>query len=201
MVSKEKKSNIFGFKDNGSVLVINLLNRTNLFTCRNTREEKRIIEDKEEFKFGQYHISITGRYLNMKDYLLYVFILRKWYLKNESALNYSDQVEINFSEIAQLLSIKDKYLANSPKKAYESVRKSLERLMGVLVAIHDSDLKETVFNHLLGDGTKLSQRSENLIVNIPSFIREQFSTRDHSFINLTWFKKIKTRNDYGKCER
>ena len=192
MAAKEKKSNYFGFKENGSVLVINLLNRTNLFTCRDSREDKKLFIHKEEFKFGQYHISITGRYLNMKDYLLYIFILRKWYIKNEGAVNYSEHVEIDFSEIAELLNKKDSYLKNSPMKAYESIHKSLERLMGVLVTIHDSDLKETDFNHLLSDGTKLSQSSEKLIAIIPKFIREQYSLRDHSFINLTWFKKIKT---------
>jgi hypothetical protein len=190
MVLKNNKSNSFGFKDNGSVLVINLLNRTNLFTCRNSRLDKKFMEVKEEFQFGQYHISFTGRYLNMTDYLLYVYILKKWYIKNQCELIYSDKIDINFSEIAKLLDKKASYLEHSPKKAYESIYKSLERLMGVLVTIHDTDLKETEFNHLLGDGTKLSQSSETLIATIPKFIRDQFSTRDHSFINLTWFKKI-----------
>lgn len=192
MAKKDKTANYFGFKENGGVLVINLLNRTNLFTCRDSREDKKLFIHKEEFNFGNYHISISGRYLNMKDYLLYVFILRKWYIKNERAVNYSEYVEIDFSEIAELLSKKSTYLKNSPMKAYESIHKSLERLMGVLVTIHDSDLKETDFNHLLSDGTKLSQTSEKLIAIIPKFIREQYSLRDHSFINLTWFKKIKT---------
>ena len=173
MAKKDKTANYFGFKENGGVLVINLLNRTNLFTCRDSRKDKKIFIHKKEFKFGNYHISISGRYLNMKDYLLYVFILRKWYIKNERAVNYSEYVEIDFSEIAELLSKKSTYLKNSPMKAYESIHKSLERLMGVLVTIHDSDLKETDFNHLLSDGTKLSQTSEKLIAEVSKEVERQ----------------------------
>jgi len=180
------------YKDEQTLLVVDLLNRTNVFSCYDSRKIKNQMEAKT-FSSAHYTVTIKYAYLDMNDYLLYVYILKKWLLANERTKIYSNKIEIPFHEISELYGISKSYLKKDKKKACKRFHDSIDRLTDVKINLHDKNKKETEFNHLLGDGSKLQEGREMLIAVIPDFIKTEFQTCQFSFINIDWFRAVKTQ--------
>jgi len=180
------------FDDSEKVLVINLLNRTNLFSPIAPSVENKPLEHDVMFDFGEYNISYTDSYLNMNDYLLYVFILKKWLFENEGAPSYLNSIEINFDEVITFFNKKDKY-SKDLKKRYDSFNKSLNRLKNVKIRLNDNDQTESFDNSLLDNRSCFCEEKETLIAVIPPFIKDQYNEYNYAFINFDWFKIIKTQ--------
>ncbi len=191
-MTTKRKSRINQFDDSEKVLVINLLNRTNIFSPIAPSLENKPLKHDVTFNFGEYNISYTNSYLSMNDYLLYVLILKKWLFANEGVPKYLDNIEICFEDVITFFNKKDKY-SKDLKKRYDSFNKSLVRLKNVKIRFNSDDQTENIDNCLLDDSSYFCHEKEVLIATIPSFIKAQYNEFNYAFINFDWFKMIKTQ--------
>jgi hypothetical protein len=191
-MATKRKFKFNQFDDTEKVLVINLLNRTNLFLPIAPSLENKLLEHDVTFDFGEFNISYTNSYLSMNDYLLYVFILKKWILANEGAAKYLSNFEISFEDVITFFNKKDKY-SKDLKKRYDSFNKSLGRLKNVKIRFNSGVQIENIDHCLLDDSSYFCHEKEVLIATIPSFIKAQYNEFNYAFINFDWFKMIKTQ--------
>lgn len=191
-MAKKKKFTVRMFQDAETSLVTDLLNRTNAFSCYDNKTIKKA-RDAEQYSFGEYTYTIKHRYLDMNDYLLYVYILKKWLLVNEQAPEYVNRIDIPFTEVAKLFGMTEAYIKKDKKKAAKRFHDSIDRLTDVKVNLHDEQKKTTTFYHLLSDGSQLQEAAENIVAIIPDFILLEFRKQRYSFVNLDWMSVLKTQ--------
>lgn len=189
---KKKKFTVRMFQGAETTLVTDLLNRTSVFSCYDNKIIKKA-RDAEQYSFGEYTYTIKHRYLDMNDYLLYVYILKKWLLVNEKAPEYVNKIDVPFAEVANLFGMTEAYIKKDKKKAAKRFHDSIDRLTDVKVNLHDEQKKLTTFYHLLSDGSQLQEVAENIVAIIPDFILLEFRKERYSFVNLDWMSVLKTQ--------